>query len=134
MTSVIYHRTFTEYKNRLGQALAYMSPDGEICRYFAVKKNDHNMNLAYILEAFSMASYDVKGGHAPEIFIRINDPYRVSTLTTQNGSYTNGILKDIKDRQERSFMILKYFFTRIDNDEARWDFIEDYFLGSAMLE
>ncbi|MEN6461614.1 MAG: helicase-related protein [Syntrophomonas sp.] len=134
VTSVIYHRTFTEVKNRLKQLLTYINSTGEISRYFAIKKNDPHMNLAYILEAFSMASYDIKGGHAPEIFIRINDPYRVSTLTMQHNSYSNAILKDIKDRQERSFSILKYFFTRLENDEARWDFIEDYFLGNTMLE
>lgn len=134
VTSVIYLRTFTDIKNRLTQMLQYLSPTGEISRYFAVKKNDHNMNLAYILEAFSLATYDVKGGHAPEIFIRINDPYRVSTLVAQHNNYSNAILKDIKDRQERSFMILKYFFSQLDNDEGRWNFIEDYFLGNTILE
>jgi ATP-dependent DNA helicase RecQ len=129
-----YLRVFNETGKRLANLLHNINSTGEISQYLAVKRSDPNMNLAYILEAYSMGSYEVKGGESPEIFIRINDPYRISTLVANDKAYSNTILRDIKDRQERSFGILRHFFVSLNDDEERWDFVENYFLGRITLD
>lgn len=127
-------RVFNETGKRLANLLHNINSTGEISQYLAVKRSDPNMNLAYILEAYSMGSYEVKGGESPEIFIRINDPYRISTLVANDKAYSNTILRDIKERQERSFRILRHFFVSLNDDEERWDFVENYFLGRITLD
>jgi hypothetical protein len=92
------------------------------------------MILSYVIEAFSLGSYEVKGGESPEIFIRINDPSKIRSLGNDSSRYSNSILKDIKDRQRRSGKILEKFFTEFNKDETRWDFIEEYFLGKINVD
>jgi ATP-dependent DNA helicase RecQ len=123
-----YLKIFNETATRLNN-LSSTIQDGEVSQFLAVKQNDPFMILAYMVEALSMGSYEVRGGASPEIFIRINDPYRISTLVANVNTYSNSILRDIKERQDRSFSILREFFVSLDNDQQRWDYVEKYFLG-----
>lgn len=134
VTGLQYHRILTDASNRLDNLLQESGFDGEASRFLAIKTEDVYMNLAYILEAYNIAGYDVRGGESPEIFIRINDPYRISTLVAREDRYKNSILNDIKSRQNRSFKILKHFFVTPNTDEGRWDYIENYFLGKIDIE
>lgn len=130
-----YHRTFRDLQNRFVELCKNQGKDENIlCKYLAVKQNDLYMILSYVLEAFSLGSYEVKGGESPEIFIRINDPSKIRSLGNDSSRYSNTILKDIKDRQRRSSKILEKFFTELDKDETRWDFIEEYFLGKINVD
>nr|WP_257792027.1 helicase-related protein [Anoxybacter fermentans] len=135
LQSKIYHRVFRDILNRyLDLSKNMVGDDMTLCRYLAVKENNLYMTLAYTIEAFSLGSYDVRGGESPEIFIRVNDPSKLRVLSTSSNRYSNLILKDIRQRQKRSSEILKKFFTELDDDEMRWDFIEEYFLGRINLD
>ncbi|MDD2245303.1 MAG: helicase-related protein [Dysgonamonadaceae bacterium] len=87
------------------------------------------LQIVYIIEAFNLGSYEVRGGETPEIFIRVNDPVRLNRLANNSSNYHNLIWEDVKRRQRRSGEILTRFFTELKTDQQRWDFIEDYFLG-----
>lgn len=130
-----YHRVFRDVLNKYNDLTKDLIGDERILfRYLAIKDNSLYMTLAYIIEAFSLGSYDVRGGESPEIFIRVNDPSKLRVLSAENSRYRNAILRDIKDRQRRSGEILHKFFTELSGDEARWDFIEEYFLGRINLD
>ncbi len=95
-------------------------------------KNIGMIQLAYLLEAFSLATYVIGGGEKPGVFIRLNDPVKISRLAKR--IYTNDILKEIERRQQTSLCIMEYFFTQTLDTQQRWKFIEDYFLGTSAKE
>jgi ATP-dependent DNA helicase RecQ len=84
--------------------------------------------LGYFLELFNLGSFEMKGGENPMIFIRINDPRRIEKDST--GFYQNVILKKTLERHFLSNRIFDHFFMRTFSNEERWNFIEDYFLGT----
>jgi len=87
------------------------------------------IQLAHVLEAFNLATYVVGGGEKPGVFIRINDPIKLSRISEHG--YINDILKEIDRRQKTSLSIMEYFFTNKMDTPQRWKFIEDYFLGTS---
>ena len=95
------------------------------------EKND-SIKLAYILEAFSLGSYELSGGKLPQIFIRISDPFRIN-LILQRGKYRNDILRNIEERHSRGIRIMEQFFGSKMTDEERWNYIENYFLGEKLV-
>ncbi len=95
-------------------------------------KNVHTIKLAYILESFDLASYEIAGGETPQIFIRINDPMKIQMLS--RFGYRNELLRDIDRRHHHAVQIMQHFFTTPYTDQERWDLIEAYFLGNEVLE
>ena len=91
-----------------------------------------NIKVAYILEAFSLGSYELSGGRLPQIFIRISDPFRIN-LILKNGKYKNDILRNIEERHSRGIKIMEQFFGSKMSNEERWNYIENYFLGEKIL-
>lgn len=93
-------------------------------------KDAYIVKLAELLNSLNLASYQKSGGDEPAIFVRINNPYRLSSIV-RSGNYTNKILQNIYERYAYSERIFTYFFTTDMNDNKRWEFIEDYFLGAS---
>ena len=62
-----------------------------------------------------------------EIFIRINDPVKLSYLA--NGKYSNAILSELAKRQKDATQLVNDFFTADMTSDERWQMIENYFLG-----
>lgn len=85
------------------------------------------MPILKLLEISNLASYDLKGGENAEIFLRINDPDKIRRLAYSK--YQNEVLREIKRKHRDSQELLKRFFSCSMDDDKRWDFIEDYFLG-----
>ncbi|RMG69346.1 MAG: ATP-dependent DNA helicase RecQ, partial [Bacteroidetes bacterium] len=90
-------------------------------------KNMRTLKLAYLLETFQMGSYELAGGKHARIFVRVNDPEALISLA--NSEYENTVIKENQQRQAMALDLMEYFFTTEMEDSARWDFIEDYFLG-----
>ena len=63
------------------------------------------------------------------VFIRINDPNRIER-DSNNSYYTNSLLSKTLERHYLSNQIFDHFFLRSFTNNERWDFIEDFFLGS----
>lgn len=106
--------------------------DGNVYRFYCPINSNKQidlMPLLNILELFEWASYELRGGEKAEIFIRINDPYKIKSLV-ESGKYKNEILRNIHQRHINDESFLKAFFSARLNDEERWDLIEHYFLGN----
>ncbi|GAA4462441.1 hypothetical protein GCM10023189_39120 [Nibrella saemangeumensis] len=129
--SKVKNSTRQKFQNLFG---ALAETETTLQHYISVKpeKNQESLKLAYILEMFDLATYELSGGELPQIFIRINDPLKIERFATTN--YENSIVKDVHQRQERSVELLGRFFQTDMTDDRRWKFVEDYFLGRDVEE
>ena len=87
------------------------------------------VRLGYFLEMLELGTFEIKGGENPMIFVRINDPNRIE-IDSNNASYKNSLLKSTLDKHDISNQIFDHFFLRSFTNDERWNFIEDFFLGS----
>lgn len=111
------------------------SNDNSMCIYYpkSNKKDFDLFRVLYLLEIFGLCNYEILGGESPEVFIRLNDPLKIKRITSDGYEYKNEILSAVRTRHENSTKILRKFFTELNDDIERWDFIEDYFLGHDVL-
>ena len=86
-----------------------------------------------LLSVFDYATYEIVGGEQPEIFIRLNDPEKIRRIVYGEIKYSNSYVTKAKQKHEREVKILRKFFTEPLGDEARWDYVERYFLGDDVL-
>ena len=88
------------------------------------------VRLGSLLEILGIGSYECRGGDKPMIFIRINEPSRVSK-DANDTNYNNSLLTNIEKRHSSSSEIFDHFFLHTFENKERWDFIEDFFLGDS---
>jgi ATP-dependent DNA helicase RecQ len=125
-----YLASFTALVNRL-KAL-FGSADNSIANTYVTNKESNTINyvrLGYFLEMLELGTFEIKGGDKPMVFIRINDPLRVERDSKDN-NYSNTLLSKTLDRHALSNQIFDHFFLRSFSNDERWNFIEDFFLGS----
>lgn len=93
--------------------------------------NGPNVRLSFaeVLQALSLASYEIRGGENPEISVWIKDAGKLKSLST-DARYSNQVLREQDARHDYSARVMKRFFEAELSNEARWDLIEDYFLGN----
>ena len=72
-----------------------------------------------LMEILELASYELRGGEKAEIFIRINDPWKLRRLA--EGNYSNAILQEVVRRHRASQKLLQDFFTVDLSDDERWE-------------
>lgn len=116
----------------LNQALAKLRPpEGKkrCRRYLDCGSLGPRYALAEILEILKLATYTVKGGDNPEIFIRLNDPVKIQSLSVDK-HYSNNVLRGLNDKHAYSSKVIRGFFRAEMDDSTRWDLIEEYFLGN----
>lgn len=87
------------------------------------------MPLLRLLELLGLATYEIRGGEKAEVFVRINDPAKLERLAA-SGKYTNGVLQSIQAHHRNNERLLSAFFATDMSDDARWELIEQYFLGN----
>lgn len=92
------------------------------------KTGEFRIKIAYLIESLNLGNYELLGGQLPQIYIRINDAYKLKTVV-EDQNYKNLILQDVENRQKRSVKLMEKFFISEMNNNERWNFIEDYFLG-----
>lgn len=101
-------------------------------KYIAVGESgkEYRIKIAYLIESFLLGHYEISGGQLSQIFIRINEPYKLKLFSSQE-DYNNVILRNVELRHQRSVETMSQFFNlKMTNDE-RWDYIENYFLGKS---
>ena len=106
-----------------------------VTRFFS-NENDYSITysrLGSLLEMVNMATYEMKGGDNPMIFIRINDPERIRK-DSENPSFKNELLTRTAKRHDISNEIFDHFFTNTFTSKERWDYIEEFFLGATNEE
>lgn len=117
------------------QSLFGNSNEQEQTKYIPTdpEKNRESIKLAYIMEVFGLCTYEIVGGEQPQIFIRINDPLKITRLALSR-YYTNGVVSMVEQRFGLNVNLMTHFFLNQMPDEQRWQFIEDYFLGKSEEE
>ena len=86
--------------------------------------------LGQWMEIEDLGSYNASGGEKPMIFIRLNDPKKLEKDST--GYYKNDLLERTRDKHGVSTTIFDHFFQNSFDDTQRWDFVEDFFLGTEV--
>ncbi len=125
-----YLASFTALINRLNNLFG--NTEEVIVNRFVTNKESNSINyvrLGYFLEMLELGTFEIKGGENPMVFIRINDPVRIQR-DSSNNSYTNTLLSKTLERHNLSNQIFDHFFLRSFSNSERWDFVEDFFLGS----
>lgn len=92
---------------------------------------DRIVSVCELLNSLNLAEYERLGGEQPAIFLRINNPYYLNKLVRE-GNYNNTILDNVYKKFDISKQIFCYFFQTPMSNDNRWDFIEDYFLGTPV--
>ncbi len=96
--------------------------------------NEITVRVLYLFEILQLGTYELSGGEKPQIFIRINDPDKLEYQVRNINKYRNSFITRQNKQFDWNNDIFHQFFTSKINDEQRWDFIEDYFLGKPVLE
>lgn len=125
-----YLASFTALMTRLNNLFG--NTDNSIVERYVTNKETNAINyvrLGYFLEMLELGTFEIKGGENPMVFIRINDPNRIER-DSNNSYYTNSLLSKTLERHYLSNQIFDHFFLRSFTNNERWDFIEDFFLGS----
>jgi len=128
------------FNNRYLQAFAAMSKrfsrlfentnESIVNRYITNKESNAitYVRLGYFMEMLEIGTFEIKGGENPMVFIRINDPQRIERDANDN-FYKNTLLEKTLERHYLSNHIFDHFFLNGFENEERWNFIEDFFLG-----
>ncbi len=95
-----------------------------------IEKAKEKIKMIFLLEIFDLSLYEISGGEAPQLLIRINDPKKVASLSKEK--YSNNVVTDIERRHHLSMDTLNYFFQNTMNNQERWEYVEDYFLGKGV--
>ncbi|MDI9312460.1 MAG: helicase-related protein [Limnohabitans sp.] len=125
-----YLASFASITNRLNNLFGNI--DENIVNRYVTNKESNSINyvrLGYFLEMLELGTFEIKGGENPMVFIRINDPLRIDRDSTNN-NYNNTLLSKTLERHQLSNQIFDHFFLRSFSNDERWDFVEDFFLGS----
>ena len=100
--------------------------------YMSLDSDEYSNTALKLMSIFGYITYEIVGGKEPEIFIRLNDPYKIKALVMK-GDYSNSYVKRAREKHDRDVKVLTKFFYGPTNDKERWDFIEDYFLGYDLI-
>ena len=101
--------------------------------YISLMSDDTSNTALKLLSVFDYITYEVAGGEEPEIFIRLNDPNKVRNIVLGNAFYSNNYVTKAKQKHERDVAVLQKFFNDLSQDQERWNYIEDHFLGYDVL-
>lgn len=126
----LHLQSFASLLKRL--SILFGNTSNTIVESYVTNKESNTENyirLGYFLEMLELGTFEIKGGENPMVFIRINDPSRIER-DSNNNSYNNTLLSKTLERHHLSNQIFDHFFLRSFSNNERWDFVEDFFLGS----
>lgn len=134
LTYRIFNTQYLPSFSKLLTKLKYLfeQNDDKIVERFITNKELNSIDyirLGHFLEILDLGTFEVKGGENPMIFVRINDPNRIEK-DSKNKFYNNSLLTKTLERHYLSNQIFDHFFLRRFSNSERWNFIEDFFLGS----
>lgn len=136
----MYQVFSTNYEGKFSQIMRlfpklFSGGETEVRRYCSLREGSllNYMRLGGLMEILNVGSFVSEGGEDPKIFIRINDPRRIKK-DSEDENYGNVILESVKNRHKSSCEIFEHFFTRYMDNDQRWNFIEDFFLGESTEE
>ncbi len=101
--------------------------------YASEQQSKADMEALKLLSLLDIVIFEVLGGDAPEIFIRLNAPDKIRNIVEDRVIYKNKYVERAKEKHYRNVKIMDYFFRHFDNDVDRWNYIEKYFLGEDVV-
>lgn len=135
IVSAYYDRTINHIKNSIENMLKSCKDNNETILVINTNKDDNKkmrsdpiLIAAQILELLDLTSYTFERGNSLEFFVRVNSEETIQKVL-DNHSYKSRTLTTIQKLHYDSVRYMTYFFTQLKNDDERWQFIEDYFLG-----
>jgi ATP-dependent DNA helicase RecQ len=135
IVSSYYDRTIQHLKNAIEKMLDLEEQNNEIIMVINTNKDDNKkmrsdpvLIAAQILELLDLTSYTFERGNSLEFFVRVNSEYLIQKVL-DNHLYKSKTLATIQKLHHDSVRYMSYFFTKLESDDERWQFIEDYFLG-----
>ena len=135
IVSAYYDRTINHIKNSIENMLKSCKDNNETILVINTNKDDNKkmrsdpiLIAAQILELLDLTSYTFERGNSLEFFVRVNSEETIQKVL-DNHSYKSRTLTTIQKLHYDSVCYMTYFFTQLKNDDERWQFIEDYFLG-----
>lgn len=138
ITYLVFNQSYKTAFSNMKRILTKMF-DGtdykSVTRYFS-NENDYSITysrLGSLMEMVNMATYEMKGGDNPMIYIRLNDPERIRK-DSENDNFKNELLTRTAKRHEISNEIFDHFFTNTFTSDERWNYIEEFFLGATNEE
>ena len=120
-------------KSKIMHNLSRTQDAGSYSGFISLMSDDSSSTTLKLLSIFDYITYEVTGGAEPEIFIRLNDPEKIKSIVLGNTVYSNDYVTRANQKNKRDYLILLKFFNELNQDNERWDFIEDYFLGYDVL-
>jgi len=125
-----FEKEFATLRKRLNNLFG--NGNNKSIRYMTFKDNGASLlfRLGQWMEIEDLGSYNASGGEKPMIFIRLNDPKKLEKDST--GYYKNDLLERTRDKHGVSTTIFDHFFQNSFDDTQRWDFVEDFFLGTEV--
>lgn len=93
------------------------------------RTQEYNVILG-ILEAIGVLSFEMIGGANSQLYIYINQIQALRNILNAPYRYNNRLLDTITERHLISVKMLTYLYEGDFSNEERWDFLEDYFLGT----
>lgn len=124
-----YLQIFASMLKRFGNM--FLNSNESIVNRFITNKETNAITyvrLGYFVEMLEIGTFEIKGGENPMIFVRINDPQRIER-DSNNSNYKNSLLEKTLERHYLSNQIFDHFFLNDFENDVRWNFIEDFFLG-----
>lgn len=120
-------------KSKIVSQISGISNSATYTDYLPLSSDETSLVALKMLSIFDYITYEVVGGEAPEIFIRLNDPNKIRSIVMGNTPYSNKYVKRAREKHDRDIEVLLHFFNDLTSDIARWDYIENYFLGYDVL-
>lgn len=96
-------------------------------RYVQNKMGSNEVIVAQLVELLELADVKISSGQNPEFFIRVNSPSAIERVLN-NKSYYSRTVRTVGEKHKESSRLMEYFFTELNSDYERWEFIEKYFL------
>lgn len=129
----------TTYETRLkrlygrGKRMLFPYEANHTTRYAGTDIKDNlDVLLGQVLQILELAVVDISSGSSPEFFIRVNSPSTLERIIN-NKNYVSKTVILVGQKHKESVLLMEKFFTELNTDEARWNFIESYFLGKVEI-
>lgn len=91
-------------------------------------KDSNDMIIVQLIEMLELAKCTTTTGENPEFFVRVNNAYAIEKIIN-NPDYVSRTVASVARKHKEACILMQHFFADLLADDARWDFIEKYFLG-----
>lgn len=120
-----YEKSFSDTLKTLAKLTKEL---GTANRYLAKENSVPYVRIGHLIEILNLGDFEMRGGEAPMIFVRLNSP-EIVKRDSFSDDYSNILFNKTQEKHTVSTQILNHFFTHSFSNEERWNFIEDFFLG-----